>query len=118
MPKFTQRPIEIKRQARKGGVSQEVIDEYKQYIEQLDKKNEGILEFKKDENINLGRKALVEAGVQLKRYIKVRKLRDSDNTLTFKRITKKEFDETKAKAAARGAVLKGKSRGKKKRSTK
>jgi len=118
MPKFKQQPIEVKKPGRPKGIPQEVIDEYKPFIEQLEKGNEGTLEFGKNENITQGRKALVEAGIQLKKYVKVRKPRGADNILTFQQITKKEFDEAKKKAAARGAKLKGKPRGKKKASKK
>ena len=113
MPKFTQQPIPVKT-ARQKGIPQEVVDEYKLFIEQLEKGNVGTLEFGKNDNINQGRKALVEAGVQSKKYVKVRKPRGADNILAFERITKKEFDDAKAKAAARGAKLKGKPRAKKK----
>jgi hypothetical protein len=115
MPKFTQQPIPVKT-GRPKGIPQEVVDEYKPYIEQIEKGNEGTLEFGKNENITQGRKALVEAGIQLKKYVKVRKPRGQDNVLTFSLITKKEFDEAKEKAAARGAKLKGKPRAKRKKS--
>ena len=118
MPKFTQQKIEEKKPGKPKGIPQEVIDEYKPYIEQLEKGNEGTLEFTKSENITQGRKALIEAGIQLKKYLKVRKPRGADNILNFQIITKKEFDEAKKKAAARGAkvakALKGKPRAKKK----
>ena len=55
MPKFSQEPIEVKKPGRPAGIPQEVIDEYKGYIEQIEKGNRGILEFKNGENINQGR---------------------------------------------------------------
>jgi len=110
MPKFSQAPIEVKKPGRPKGIPQEIIDEYKPFIEQLEKGNAGSLEFGKNENITQGRKALVEAGIQLKKYIKVRKPRGQDNILTFQQITKKEFDEAKKKAEVRGAKLRGKKR--------
>ena len=113
MPKFKQEPIPTK-QPRQKGIPQEVIDEYKPFIEELEKGNVGTLEFGKSENIAQGRKALVEAGIQSKKFIKVRKPRGQDSILTFQQITKKEFDEAAAKAKARGAKLKGKPRAKKK----
>lgn len=112
MPKFSQAPIPTKAPRQKG-LAQEVIDEYKPFAEQLEKGSEGTLTFTKEENSNQGRKALIEAGLQLKKYIKVRKLRGQDNVLTFVLVTKKEFDSAKAAAKARGAKLKGKPRAKK-----
>lgn len=109
MPKFSQQPIPVN-SPRAKGLPQEVIDQYKPYVEELTKGNEGTLVFGKSENIALGRKALVEAGVQLKKYVAVRKPRGLDNTLNFRRITKKEFDASKSKAKARGAKLKSRPR--------
>ena len=113
MPKFSQEKIPLK-QPKQRGIPQEVIDEYKPFIEQLEKGNEGTLEFGKDENIAQGRKALVEAGVQLKKYVKVQKPRGKDNILKFRQITRKEFNEAKAKAkaSARGAKVREKLSGK------
>ena len=113
MPVFKQQSIEKKKPGRPAGIPQEVVDEYKQYIEQLEKGSEGILEFKKDENINQARKALQQAGEELKKYVKVRKQRGSDNALKFQQITRKEWVEAKQKAKARGAKLKGKPKAKK-----
>jgi len=112
MPKFKQQKIEVK-VAKPKGIPQETIDEYKAFIEQLEKGNEGLLEFGKKEKIAVGRKALVEAGIQLKKYVKVQKVRGVDNTLKFIQITKKEFDEAKKKNKARGDKIK-KARKKKK----
>jgi hypothetical protein len=107
MPKFSQQAIEVKAVKQKG-IPQDVVDEYKPYIEQLEKGNQGALEFGEGEDVKLGRKALVEAGVQLKQYVKVRKPRGQENVLNFVLITKKEYDEAKKKAEARGAKLRGK----------
>ena len=111
MPKFTKQKKE-KKQPR-GVIPQEVIDEYKGFIEQTDKEDVGTLEFEEGEDIKLGRKALVEAGVQSRKYVKVRKPRGAENSLLFERITKKEFDEAKDKAEARAEKLRGKQRAKK-----
>lgn len=114
MPKFSQEPIEVKKPGRKpAGIPQEIIDEYKSYIEGLEKGNKGSLSFGKNENINQGRKALIQAGEESKNYVKVRKPRGAENVLQFERITRKEYTEAKAKAKARGAKLKGKPRAKK-----
>jgi hypothetical protein len=107
MPKFSQQKIEIKT-AKPKGIPNEVIEEYMEYVKGLEKGNEGRLEFQEGENIAQARKALVEAGVHLKQYVKVKKPRGETNILTFQQITKKEFDEAKTKAMARGAKLKGK----------
>ena len=108
MPIFRVEPKEKKekKERKKAGIPQEVIDEYKGYIEQLDKNTVGILEFKKDENITLGRKALQQAGEESKKYVKVRKPRGSANTLQVERITRKEWADARSKALARGAKLK------------
>ena len=114
MPAFKQQPIEVKKPGRPAGLPQEVVDEYKQYIEQLKKGNEGILEFEKDEDIGVARRALKQAGEELKRYVKVRKEKGSDNVLKFQQITRKEWAAAQEKAKARGAKLKGKTRAKRK----
>ena len=111
MPVFKQKSKEEK-QRKKLGIPQEVIDEYKKYIEQLERKNIGILEFKKNENINLARKALLQAGEELRKYVKVRKPRNEENVLHFERITQKEWREARKKTRTRGAKLRGRSRGK------
>lgn len=95
-----------KKARKKAGILQEVIDEYKGYIEQLGKNTVGMLEFKKDENINLGRKALNQAGEESKKYVKVRKPRGATNVLQVERITRKEWADAKNKAKARGAKVK------------
>lgn len=88
MPVFSQHPKEVKKVGRKG-IAQEVVDEYKPYVQELEKGSIGRLEFKKDENINLARKALKEAGIQLKKQVKIRKPRGEDNILLFERATRK-----------------------------
>ena len=112
MPKFTQESLEQKA-VKAAAIPLQMIDEYRQYIEQLEKGNAGILEFGKDENMALARKALQEAGVQSKKYVKVQKVRGQDNKLKFWLITKKEYDEAIEKAKARGEKLRGKIRAKK-----
>ena len=53
MPKFSQETIEVKKPGRKAaGIPQEIIEEYKGYIESLEKGNRGSLSFGKNENIN------------------------------------------------------------------
>ena len=103
MPKFSQQTIEEKKQAgRKPAITNEMIEEYIEFVKALKKGNEGRLEFGEGENINKGRKALIEAGVHCRNYVKVRKSRGEDNVLTFVQITKQEFQEAQAKAKARG----------------
>ena len=102
MPVFSQQKIEEKKAPKPKGIPNEVIEEYMKYVDDLDKGNEGKLEFEEGENVSQARKALVEAGVHLKQYVRVRKPRGADNVLTFVQITKKEFDEAQAKAKARG----------------
>lgn len=116
MPVFHQEKIAVKKPGRRGRakavIPQEVIEEYKAYIQQLEKGSRGELEFKKDENINQGRKALLQAGVALKRYVRVRKPRGSTNVLQFEKISAKEWGAAKKAAKARGEKLKGKPKAK------
>jgi hypothetical protein len=105
MPKFSQE-LNQTEAPKKKGLDQAVVDQFKPYIEKLEKNHTGRLEFGKTENIAVGRKALDQAGVELKKYIKVRKPRGSDNVLEFQRITRKEYVASKASAKARGAKLK------------
>ena len=114
MPVFSQRPIQVAiRKARE--IPAEMIEESKKHIETLGKSNEGVLEFGKGEDIRLGRRALVEASLALKRYVVVRRERGSDNKLVFRRISKKEFDEAQARIKARVEKLKGKKRSRSKK---
>ena len=108
MPKFSKEKKPEKTQ--KSSTSQALVEEYKAYVGEIGTGEIGRLVFAADENMVGGRKALVEAGVQLRRWVKVRKPRDADNVLLVERITKREFDAAKAKAAARGAKLKGQTR--------
>jgi hypothetical protein len=95
-----------KKVARKIEIPQELIDEYKGYIDQLDRNTVGTLEFDKGENIALGRKALQQAGEESKKYVKVRKARGQDAVLQVERITRKEWVEAKKRAKERGAKIK------------
>lgn len=116
MPVFKQEKIEVKKPGRRGRakavIPKEVIDEYKSYINQLEKGSRGALEFKKGENVNQARKALLQAGVELKKYVKVRKPRGSANVLHFEKISAKEWGAAKKAAKARGEKLKGKPKAK------
>ena len=112
MPKFTQEPLAKAAVAPKT-LPEEVIKEYREYIDQLEKGNAGILEFKEGENMNLARRALQQAGEESKKYVKVQKVRGEDNKLKFWKISKQEWDAARKSAAARGAKLRGKRRAKK-----
>ena len=102
MPKFSQEKIAVKEKTPKKAIPDEMIEEYMGYIGQLDKGNEGTLEFGPEENITKGRKALVEAGVHARKYVKVTKPRGIDNVLKFRLITKAEFGEAQKKSKERG----------------
>ena len=108
MPVFRQEPIEEKKPRKPAGIPQEVIDEYKLYIQELEKNSRGVLEFSEDENISLARKALQQAGEESKKYVKVRKPRGQDNVLQFERITRNEWLAAKKMAQDRGAKVKDK----------
>ena len=111
MPKFTQ----ISEKAPGKVVPQSTIDEYKQYIEQLEEGKLGQLEFEEGENIKLAKSALQAAGTQLNMYIKVSNARGLKNILRFKRLTKEEFEEAQKIAQERAAKMRGKTRAKKKK---
>lgn len=89
MPVFSQQEKEVKKRGKRG-IPQEVVDEYKKYIDDLKKGNTGRLEFGKTENVNLARKALKEAGIQLKRQVKIRKPKGEANVLVFERVARKK----------------------------
>ncbi len=89
MPKFRQIPV-AEQKTRRKGVAPEIVAEYKTYVQQLEKGNIGILEFSKNENVELARKALLEAGVELKKYVKVRRKR-GENALQFQQVTQREW---------------------------
>ena len=114
MPKFTQSKIEEKKPGKPKGIPTEVIEQYMKFVDQLEKGNEGQLEFAEGENIVQARKALVEAGIHCKKYLKVRKPRGADNILTFVLISKKEYEEAQAKAKARGEKVSKAAQAKKK----
>jgi hypothetical protein len=107
MPVLTKRPIQM---AVKQEIPAEMIEDYKKHIEAVDKNEEGALAFGEGEDIKLGRRALIEASLALKQYVAVRKERGSDNTLVFRKISKKEYDEAQAKIQARVAKMRGKKR--------
>ena len=117
MPVFRQEPIEEKKPAKPAGIPQEVIDEYKLYIQELEKGSRGVLEFNEDEDISLARKALQQAGEEAKKYVKVRKPRGKDNVLQFERITRNEWLEAKQKVQDRAAKLKDKPKAKEKKNS-
>jgi len=89
MPKFRQIPI-AEQKTRRKVVPPEIVEEYKAYVQQLEKGNIGILEFSKTENVDLARKALLEAGVELKKYVRVRRKR-GENALQFQQVTRREW---------------------------
>jgi hypothetical protein len=105
MPKFTQMPIQIKQKGSRFAISEEMIEEYKGFIEQLDKNHEGQLEFSKGENLAKAKKVLIEAGVRCKKYVKVKKPRGVKNVLTFQLIPKTEFDAIEKRSKERGEKI-------------
>ena len=108
MPIFSQEKKESKKRGRVAkGIPQEIINEYKEFISKLEKKSVGTLSFKKGENINLARKALIQASVELKKYVRVRKPRGTASVLSFEHISRKEFVAALKVAAERGKKLKG-----------
>ena len=97
MPQFKVIAKEVKKAGRKSAVSQELIDSYKPYIEKLSRKDVGVLEFGKNEKINIGRKALQAASEELKKFIKVRRPRGATNVLQFERITAAQAKKKRAR---------------------
>ena len=109
MPVFSQQPIQkVVKKAK--GIAAEVVEEYKKHIEGLKNGHEGLLHFDGGENIQLGKRALIEAGIALKKFVKVRKVRGEANALRFIKVTKKEFDQVRKKVKARIVKMTGKPR--------
>ena len=108
------RPIEEKKPGRPA-IDPKALEDCKRVIKGLERGVELLLKFKDPKQISLGRRALQEAGIQEKIWLKVRKERGSDNILVAQRITKQEYDEAAKMAAARGAKLKGIKRGARKK---
>ena len=111
------RPIQEKKPG-KPAVDPEAVEDCRKVIKGLEKGVELLLKFKDPKLLNLGRRALLEAGAQEKIWLKVRKERGSDGILVVQRITRGEFDEAAKKARARGAKLKGKKRAPRKKAVK
>ena len=107
------RPIQVKKPG-KPSVDPQAVEDCRKVIKGLERGVELLLKFKDPKQLSLGRRALQEAGLQEKIWLKVRKDRGSDDILVAQRISKGEFDEAQKKAKARGAKLKGKKRAKKK----
>ena len=105
------RPIQQKKRG-KPTIDPKALEDCKKVIKGLERGIELLLKFKDPNQISLGRRALQEAGIQEKIWLKVRKERGSDAILVVQRITKQEYDEAAKMAAARGAKLKGKKRAK------
>ena len=94
VPIFTSKPKETKKEGSAAGVAQETIEKYRPFIEELDKNHIGRLELEKDyESLMTVRKALLAAGEQVRRYVKVRKARGEPNVLELERLTRKEYME-------------------------
>ena len=96
MPVLSQQPIQ-KAVKKAKGIAAEVVEEYKKHIKELKKGHEGVLHFDVSENIQQGKRALVEAGVALKKFVKVRAVRGEKNVLKFIKVTKKEFEQARKK---------------------
>jgi len=107
MPKFTIMPKEEKKKkAAAGIVAQETIDKYKPFIEELDKNSIGRLELQKDDEKPITvRKALIAAGEQAKKYVKIRKPRGVQNILELELISRKEYMDAKKAAKERGEKI-------------
>ena len=107
------RPIQEKKPG-KSSIDPQAVEDCRKVVKGLERGVELLFKLKDPKQLSLGRKALQEAGLQEKIWLKVRKERGSDSILVVQRITKQEFDETARKAKERGAKLKGKKRAKKK----
>ena len=95
MPKFKTVSKEITKAGRIEFLYPELVDTYKPFIAKTKGSQIGILEFGKDEDIAIGRKVLIEAARQMRKYIKVRKPRNAGNILQFERITAAEARKKK-----------------------
>jgi hypothetical protein len=107
MPKFTTRPKEQKqKKSPAGAVAQETINKYKPFIEELDKNSIGRLELQKDDEKPVTvRKALIAAGEQIKKYVKIRKPRGVQNILELEIISRKEYMDAKKASKERGEKI-------------
>lgn len=111
MSKFEKEPLQ--KAAAPKAIDPKIIEQYKGYIEDLTKSEAGKLTFGPDEDMAWGRKALQQAGIESKKYIRVQKVRGEDNQLRFYRITKAEWDAARKSAQERGAKIRGTKRAKK-----
>jgi hypothetical protein len=104
MPIFTKLPKVIsKRKIQR--ISPEMIDAYKQYIEDLEENESATLKFEEGENIKLGRRALQQAALALEKPIKVMKVRGSQDTLRFERISQEEYEALQQSFKARAVKI-------------
>jgi hypothetical protein len=112
MPVFTQLSA---KEAGKKAIPQEMIEEHKKFIAELEEGKVGQLEFGEGEDVALSKKALQEAGTQLGIFLKVSKARGNDRILRFKKITEEEHKEAQKIAEARAAKMRGKPKARKKK---
>jgi hypothetical protein len=106
MPIFIKEPkVTVKPKAK--SVPAEMIDAYKQYIEELElgADERGILTFEENENIKLGRLALQQAGISLQKYVKVMRARGSQDTLRFERISQQDYEALQQSFKARAEKI-------------
>lgn len=90
-------------------IPEDVIQQFKERLEPLEKGKEGVFKLQDKKELVLARRTIQEAALQLKRFwVKVRKERGTGSVLLVQRVSKREYDEAQKKAAARGAKLRGK----------
>ncbi|MFH1485703.1 MAG: hypothetical protein ABIH46_06505 [Chloroflexota bacterium] len=109
---FEVRSIPEKKAPGAKPIPQDVIDQFKEKLEALEKGREGLVRLGDKKELSLARRAIQEAALQAKNWVKVRKERGSENVLLVQRVSKREYDEAQKKAAARGAKLRGKRKAK------
>ena len=95
---------------RGAAIPPEMIEEAKKYIETIGEEEVGFITLGENEKPAQVRKALIEAGISSKKYVKVMKVRGSDKEIRVTRLSKQEFDALKASAEARAAKMRGKKR--------
>jgi hypothetical protein len=86
-------------------VPQDIVDQYKELIQQGDEASDNLLEFGPKEDVRLGKKALKLAADQLGRKLRIMKARGADNVVRFTFLSDEEDAERQRKALARGAKI-------------
>lgn len=86
-------------------VPQQLVDQYRELIEQADETMDNLLEFDPIEDIREGKKALCIAAAQLSKKLHIAKVRGVANVLRFRFLSDAEYAEQERRAKERGAKI-------------